>query len=429
VKVQLLGTDYLSLAEVKVWGTVSAPSGSYGALQRLNVSAGGRLLAVDEVQTDGSKVTSYLMADRQGSTRVLMNAAGAVTSRHDYLPFGEELGAGTGAPGSPTGMRTAAQGYSAADNVRQRYADTRLDEATGLDHTLWRKLETRSGRWTTPDPYGSSLIVGDPQSFNRYAHVNNDPINFVDPSGLNKAKPFIGNFSVDVYVSWLERLMESSWAEFGGGFGGLYDFPGPESTDDPGGPPIRPQKPVGLSRSEISSLMDDILKLFRDHSDCKGSMNTLLAELKRSTGYGAGSITDIIEAFRNNGIASQGSGTDGGGSAGTGIGGVPSISFNPGSTPEQTAMTVMGEMMHWAGMPMQGGQYANYYTDAAMASAWHNLGVVMSVEEYRRTYPDQVEADTKKWGYDFAESRLAHGGMDAACLGTVNGYLPKYAKP
>ncbi|HYJ88004.1 MAG TPA: hypothetical protein VEW46_18200 [Pyrinomonadaceae bacterium] len=115
----------------------------YGVLKRLNVSAGGRLLAVDEVQTNGTKVTSYLMADRQGSTRVLMNAAGAVTSRHDYLPFGEELGAGTGAPGSPTGMRTTSQGYSVADNVRQRYADTRLVDATGLDHTLWRKLETR----------------------------------------------------------------------------------------------------------------------------------------------------------------------------------------------------------------------------------------------------------------------------------------------
>jgi RHS repeat-associated protein len=157
----------------------------YGALKRLNIKAGGRLLAVDEVQTDGTKVTSYLMADRQGSTRVLMNASGAVTSRHDYFPFGEELGAGNGAPGSSTGMRTAAQGYSAADNVRQRYADTRLDDATGLDHTLWRKLETRSGRWTTPDPYGKSLRVANPQSFNRYAYVRNDPVNARDRTGLD----------------------------------------------------------------------------------------------------------------------------------------------------------------------------------------------------------------------------------------------------
>jgi RHS repeat-associated protein len=325
-------------------------------------------------------------------------------------------------------MRTAAQGYSAADNVGQRYADTRLDDATGLDHTLWRKLETRSGRWTTPDPYGVSMKVANPQSFNRYAHVFNDPVNFVDRNGLdpdivNGPCPNVGSCNVNVLITFQSTLGSGGGSGVGDGFEIVKPVP-----DDPGGG-TDPQKPVGLSRSEISSLMDDILKLFTDHSDCKGSMNTLLAELKRSTGYGAGSITDIIEAFRNNGIASQGSGTDGGGSAGTGIGGVPSISFNPGSTPEQTAMTVMGEMMHWAGIPMQGGQYANYYTDAAMATAWHNLGVVMSVEEYRRTYPDQVEADTKKWGYDFAESRLAHGGMDAACLGTVNGYLPKYAKP
>ncbi|MGI9069471.1 MAG: hypothetical protein ACR2HX_24085 [Pyrinomonadaceae bacterium] len=87
----------------------------YGVLKRLNIYGGGRLLAVDEVQPNGTKVTSYRMADRQGSTRVLMDAAGAVISRHDYLPYGEELGAGTSAPGSPTGMRTAAQGYSVAD--------------------------------------------------------------------------------------------------------------------------------------------------------------------------------------------------------------------------------------------------------------------------------------------------------------------------
>jgi RHS repeat-associated protein len=180
-------------------------------LKRLNVCAAGRLLAVDEVKTDGSKVTSYLMADGKGSTRVLMNAAGAVTSRHDYFPFGEELGAGTGAPGSPTGMRTAAQGYSAVDNVRQRYADTRLDDATDLDHTLWRKLETRSGRWTTPDPYGGSVNVANPQSFNRYSYVHNDPVKFVDPRGLNLA--YSGGDSG--YCWFVSAMINETW-QFGG---------------------------------------------------------------------------------------------------------------------------------------------------------------------------------------------------------------------
>jgi len=193
-----------------------------------------------------------------------------------------------------------------------------------------------------------------------------------------------------------------------------------------------PQNPT--SRSDVSSLMDGILKLFKDHPNCEGSMNQLLGELKTSTGYDAGSIKDVIEAFRANGIAyaderAAEPGATGGGSAGTGIGGVPSIAFSQGSTPEWTAITVMGEMMHWAGMPKQGGGYANYYTDTAMANAWNKLGVVMSVEQYRHSYPEQVATDTKRWGYDYAESRLAHGGINVGCLGIVTGLVPKYVKP
>jgi RHS repeat-associated protein len=220
-------------------------------LKRLNVSAAGRLLAVDEVQTDGSKVTSYLMADRQGSTRVLMNAAGAVTSRHDYFPFGEELGAGTGAPGSPTGMRTAAQGYSAADNVRQRYADTRLDDATGLDHTLWRKLETKSGRWTTPDPYGKSLRVATPQSFNRYSYVQNDPVNSLDPSGLD------GNYTdIPLSDAAICRIFHIGCGDTGGSGSSGTGFQIVESLPDEPGGGTDPQKP---SPEEIKSAIKDCL--------------------------------------------------------------------------------------------------------------------------------------------------------------------------
>jgi RHS repeat-associated protein len=55
------------------------------------------------------------------------------------------------------------------------------DEASGVDHAWWRTYESESGRWTTPDPYTGSMSVGDPQSFNRYSYVENDPGNFVDP--------------------------------------------------------------------------------------------------------------------------------------------------------------------------------------------------------------------------------------------------------
>ena len=74
-----------------------------------------------------------------------------------------------------TGQRTPAQGYGSPDGTRQRYASTERDAETNLDHTWWRKLDSRQGRWTSPDPYLGSVSISDPQSFNRYAYVGNDP--------------------------------------------------------------------------------------------------------------------------------------------------------------------------------------------------------------------------------------------------------------
>jgi RHS repeat-associated protein len=143
-----------------------------GILQREHIYRGG-LLATREA----AGAVQYVMADHQGSTRLVTDQAGAPISRHDYLAFGEEIGSGVG-------MRTSAQGYGGADSVSQQYARMEKDDATGLDHTWWRKYEQRGGRWTSPDPYGGSMSIGDPQSFNRYAYVGNDPVNLIDPSGL-----------------------------------------------------------------------------------------------------------------------------------------------------------------------------------------------------------------------------------------------------
>jgi RHS repeat-associated protein len=120
----------------------------------------------------------YILLDRQGSTRAILNQSATVLARFDYQPFGEEIASGVG-------MRTTSQGYGGSDSSRQRYALTERDEATGLDHTWWRKYENTAGRWTSRDPYNGSMRVGDPQSFNRFTYVGNDPINFVDPSGLD----------------------------------------------------------------------------------------------------------------------------------------------------------------------------------------------------------------------------------------------------
>jgi RHS repeat-associated protein len=96
------------------------------------------------------------------------------------LPFGEELGVGIGS-------RSGGQGYGASDTNSWKYGMLQRDAATGLDHTWFRKYESTSGRWTSPDPLHGGLA--DPQSFNGYNYSGNDPVNSVDPSGLDPQDP------------------------------------------------------------------------------------------------------------------------------------------------------------------------------------------------------------------------------------------------
>ncbi len=119
----------------------------------------------------------YLLSDWQGSTRAMMSNGGVVKARMDYTAYGEEIQAGVG-------LRTATQGFDNSTALRQRYGLTERDSATGLDHTWFRKNENRGGRWTSPDPYLGSMLLGDPQTFNRYSYVQGQPTNFIDPSGL-----------------------------------------------------------------------------------------------------------------------------------------------------------------------------------------------------------------------------------------------------
>jgi RHS repeat-associated protein len=97
--------------------------------------------------------------------------------RYDYLPFGEELGAGVG-------QRTTGMGYSAADSTEQKFTQKERDNESGLDYFLARYYSSAQGRFTSTDP----VIVTperfyDPQQLNLYAYTRNNPLHFIDPSG------------------------------------------------------------------------------------------------------------------------------------------------------------------------------------------------------------------------------------------------------
>jgi RHS repeat-associated protein len=65
-----------------------------------------------------------------------------------------------------------------------RYATYERD-GNGNDQAMYRQYHSYWQRFDQPDPYDGSYNLTDPQSLNRYAYVQNDPVNFVDPNGLN----------------------------------------------------------------------------------------------------------------------------------------------------------------------------------------------------------------------------------------------------
>jgi RHS repeat-associated protein len=83
------------------------------------------------------------------------------------------------------------------------------------DYADQREYAVGSGRFGTPDPYMASAGLRRPGSFNRYAYVSGDPINFRDPRGLLEAPP------EGVCPAEFEECGEWDWlGGWGGGGGG-----------------------------------------------------------------------------------------------------------------------------------------------------------------------------------------------------------------
>lgn len=128
----------------------------------------------------GGDGVQWLVTDHLGTPRMIFDQTGNLgnTKRHDYLPFGEELFA-------PAGGRSAPMGYSGGDGVRQQFTSKERDVETGLDYFLARYYSSSQGRFTSIDPenYQARLDLSDPQSWNAYTYVNNNPLHRVDPNG------------------------------------------------------------------------------------------------------------------------------------------------------------------------------------------------------------------------------------------------------
>lgn len=150
----------------------------------------GQMVAEYTTGTPSQDGTRFLTSDHTGSARVLTDSFGQVKERRDYLPFGEDVGVGVGG-------RTPAQGYGVDSPITQKFTGKERDKETGFDFFGARYYTSSSGRFTTPDPLIASANISDPQSWNRYAYVTNNPMKYIDIGGFLKRDKNTGKLEFD----------------------------------------------------------------------------------------------------------------------------------------------------------------------------------------------------------------------------------------
>ncbi|MBN8733917.1 MAG: RHS repeat-associated core domain-containing protein [Acidobacteria bacterium] len=78
-------------------------------------------------------------------------------------------------------------GYGNDGGVAIKFTGKERDAETGLDYFGARYMSAAQGRFTSPDPkLFSTRTIGNPQKWNRYAYVLNNPLVFIDPDGLEE---------------------------------------------------------------------------------------------------------------------------------------------------------------------------------------------------------------------------------------------------
>jgi len=113
-----------------------------------------------------SNPPTFYFADHLGSTSGTLGSGGAIKNESDYYPFGGEVQI----------SNTLPQNY--------KFTGKERDSESGLDNFGKRYFGSSLGRFMSPDPVMVSWRrMVNPQLWNAYSYVGNNPLRFVDPNG------------------------------------------------------------------------------------------------------------------------------------------------------------------------------------------------------------------------------------------------------
>lgn len=119
-----------------------------------------------------SGLVQYNHADWLGSARLFSTPGRTATPAMSYAPFGEGYAGGQ-----------AYVQFSSAGNAWTVYDPE--NQSGSLEDFTYRRYSPVQGRWISPDPAGMGAVnPANPQTWNRYAYVLNNPLSYKDPTGL-----------------------------------------------------------------------------------------------------------------------------------------------------------------------------------------------------------------------------------------------------
>jgi RHS repeat-associated protein len=174
-------------------------------IARANIYAGSRLVAEDSPDSFVTSPTATQMrvTDQVGTLRGLVDLGEHITTSCTSFPFGD----GTTCSNS-------------ADT--EFFTGKQRDTVSDLDYFGARYYNSTLGRFMSPDPSGLAYAdPSNPQSLNLYSYAQNDPLVYIDPTGMQCSDT------------------EASGNQFGGGPDGdspTYDSGPPACAQDQGTP-------------------------------------------------------------------------------------------------------------------------------------------------------------------------------------------------